>query len=137
MITEGYIFRRNICELPTNKLKNIFLNMDKDVVRLDGGSDRYIDKFMFILLSKTDNSRFPDQIEFIDAFLNREVYRMNGRIKSYIFERLENQGTREDKDVYRHIDDGTYSIEHVMPQHLNQGWIEDLGDDYETIHDQV
>ncbi|MBR7124944.1 MAG: DUF262 domain-containing protein, partial [Candidatus Methanomethylophilaceae archaeon] len=94
MITEGYIFRRNICELPTNKLKNIFLNMDKDVVRLDGGSDRYIDKFMFILLSKTDNSRFPDQIEFIDAFLNREVYRMNGRIKSYIFERLENQGTR-------------------------------------------
>ena len=41
----------------------------------------------------------------------------------------------EDKDVYRHCEDGDYSIEHIMPQHLTPAWIKELGDDYATIHE--
>ena len=55
--------------------------------------------------------------------------------KIYILERFENFGTSEDKDVYRHCDDGTYSIEHIMPQHLTPVWQKELGDDYEQIHE--
>lgn len=50
-------------------------------------------------------------------------------------ERLENYSTLEDKDVYCHCDDGTYSIEHIMPQHLTPAWIKALGEDYEEIHE--
>lgn len=53
----------------------------------------------------------------------------------YIMERFENYGTMEDKDVYRHFDDGDYSIEHIMPQHLTPAWAEALGSDYERIHE--
>ena len=53
----------------------------------------------------------------------------------YILERFENFGTIEDKDVYRHFDDGDYSIEHIMPQHLTPAWAEALGSDYERIHE--
>lgn len=56
-------------------------------------------------------------------------------IQMYIMERFENYGTMEDKDVYRHFDDGDYSIEHIMPQHLTPAWAEALGSDYERIHE--
>lgn len=60
---------------------------------------------------------------------------MNSKNKIYILERLENFGTLEDKDIYRHYDEGEYSIEHIMPQHLTPAWIKELGDSYEEIHD--
>lgn len=60
---------------------------------------------------------------------------MNSKNKLYILERLENSGTDEDKDVYRHWDEGKYSIEHIMPQHLTPTWVKELGEDYENIHD--
>ena len=50
-------------------------------------------------------------------------------------ERFENYGIDEDKEIYAHLDDGTYSIEHIMPQHLSPPWVDELGDDYEEIHE--
>lgn len=80
-------------------------------------------------------ARFPDDDEFATQFTERQVYQMNSKNKIYILERLENYGTAEDKDVYSHCDDGTYSIEHIMPQHLTPAWVKALGDDYEQIHE--
>lgn len=50
-------------------------------------------------------------------------------------ERFENYGILEDKEIYAHLDDGTYSIEHIMPQTLTPKWIAELGSDYEEIHE--
>ena len=77
----------------------------------------------------------PDDTEFVEAFSTKAVYSMNAKNKIYILERIENSGTAEDKDVYGHCDDGTYSIEHIMPQHLTPQWIKALGEDYEQIHE--
>ena len=60
---------------------------------------------------------------------------MNIKNKAYILERFENYGIDEDKDIYRHLDEGTYTIEHIMPQHLTPQWVNALGDDYEDIHE--
>lgn len=68
-------------------------------------------------------------------FTEKPIYQMNSKNKIYILERLENFGTLEDKDIYRHYDEGEYSIEHIMPQHLTPAWIKELGDSYEEIHD--
>lgn len=59
---------------------------------------------------------------------------MNKKNKIYILERLKNFGTDEDKDVYKHCDDGTYSIEHIIPQSLTPHWMQCLGSDYKNIH---
>lgn len=135
VLTENYLFRRTICDLPTNALNKIFLMLHREIVRYDGTEDNYIEKFKYAILSKKERARFPDNTEFIDNLGKRQVYRMNAKNKIYIFERLENHGTAEDKDVYRHCDDGTYTIEHVMPQHLTPTWKKELGDDYELIHE--
>ncbi len=135
LITEKYIFRRNICDLPTNALNKIFLLLHKDIERYDGTDDNYIEKCKWALLSKRESGRFPNDEEFGVEFIHKPVYLMNSKNKIYILERLENFGTVEDKDVYRHCDDGTYSIEHIMPQHLTPAWQKELGADYQYIHE--
>ena len=133
--TENYLFRRTICDLPTNALNKIFLMLHKDVMRYDGTDDNYVAKLKYALLAKKERARFPDDAEFAESFSIRPMYLMNSKNKIYVLERLENFGTAEDKDVYRHFDDGTYSIEHIMPQHLTPAWVKDLGDDYLTVHE--
>lgn len=61
---------------------------------------------------------------------------MNSKNKIYIMERLENFSTAEDKDVYGYFDDGTYSIDHIMPQHLTPAWVKALGEGYEEIDEK-
>lgn len=136
LFTENYLFRRTICDLPTNALNKIFLMLHKEIMRFDGKEENYVEKFKYALLSKGDRGRFPDDTEFMDAFAARQVYQMNSKNKIYILERFENYGTVEDKNIYRHFDDGEYSIEHIMPQHLTPAWTKALGEDYEQIHEQ-
>ena len=135
LTTENYVFRRSICDLPTNSLNKIFQLLHREIVRYDGTEDNYVEKFKYALLAKKERSRFPDDEEFAQAFVDRHIYLMTNKNKMYILERIENYGTLEDKDVYRHYDDGTYSIEHIMPQYLTPIWQEELGDDYEQIHE--
>lgn len=134
-ITESYLFRRTICDLPTNALNKIFLLLNREIMRYDGTDSNYIEKLKFALLSKKDRARFPNDDDFSLMFTEKLIYQMNSKNKIYILERLENFGTLEDKDIYRHYDEGEYSIEHIMPQHLTPAWIKELGDSYEEIHD--
>lgn len=136
LITENYLFRRTICDLPTNALNKIFALLHRDIIRYDGTDDNYAEKFRYAVISKKERARFPDDTEFIKAFEERQIYLMNSKNKIYILERFENYGTSEDKDIYRHFDDGDYSIEHIMPQHLTPEWIKALGSDYESIHEE-
>lgn len=134
LVTENYLFRRNICDVPTNALNKIFLNLNKEIIRYDGTTDNYVQKFIYTLLSKKDSGRFPDDKEFSTELSVKPVYQMRGKYKAYLFERFENYGTVETKDVYTHLDNNTYSIEHIMPQHLTPAWIASLGENALEIH---
>lgn len=132
--TESYLFRRAICDLPTNALNKIFLLLHREISRFDGDESHYVEKFKYALLSKRERTRFPSDEEFAECMSTRNIYGMNPKNKLYLFERLENSETSETKDVWGHLDRGEYSIEHIMPQHLTAAWIVSLGDNYEAIH---
>lgn len=132
--TESYLFRRAICDLPTNALNKIFLLLHREIIRFDGDESHYVEKFKYALLSKRERARFPSDEEFAECMSTRNIYGMNPKNKLYLFERLENSETSETKDVWGHLDRGEYSIEHIMPQHLTAAWIVSLGDNYEAIH---
>lgn len=134
IITENYLFRRNICDVPTNALNKIFLNLNKEILRYDNTADNYVEKFKYALLSKKDNARFPDDDEFIEFLSKKQVYNMRGKYKAYLFERFENYGTIEAKDVYTQLDKNVYTIEHIMPQTLSPAWTESLGVNHAEIH---
>ena len=46
-ITESYLFRRTICDLPTNALNKIFLLLNREIMRYDGTDSNYIEKLYF------------------------------------------------------------------------------------------
>ncbi len=134
--TENYFFRRSVCSIPTNSLNKTFLMLHHEIMRYDGTEDDYVAKFKYTLLSKTEVRRFPDDKEFTEALSVRQVYtKMKSTNKKYLLERLENNNTVEDKNIYRHLEQDIYSIEHIMPQQLTQAWISELGEDYEQIHE--
>lgn len=133
-LTESYLFRRTICDLPTNALNKIFLLLHREIVRMDGSEENYVEKFKYALLNKKERARFPDDEEFANCISTRNIYGMNAKNKLYLFERLENAGTEETKAVWEHLDRGEYSIEHIMPQHLTPAWAAALGEDYDNIH---
>ncbi len=135
LITENYLFRRNICEVPTNALNKIFLNLNREILRYDNTAENYVQKFIYALLSKKESGRFPNDEEFTSALATKQVYQMRGKYKAYLFERFENFGTIETKDVYTHLDNNVYTIEHIMPQHLTPAWTEALGANAAEIHD--
>ena len=64
LITENYLFRRTICDLPTNALNKIFLLLHREIIRYENNDVDYVEKFKYALLSKKEKARFPDDDEF-------------------------------------------------------------------------
>jgi Uncharacterized conserved protein len=133
-IVEIYVFRRTICEIPTNALNKIFLMLHREIVRLDGGDENYLEKFKYVIMNKKESGRFPRDEEFTESLASKNIHGMRGESKFYLFERMENADTIETKNVWEHFDKGEYSIEHIMPQHLTPAWKDELGEDYDRIH---
>lgn len=99
-VVENYLFRRNICDVPTNALNKVFKNLNKEIIRYDNSADNYLSKFIYALTTKKDTARYPMDDEFKEAISQKQVYKMRGTFKAYLFERYENYGTVEAKDVY-------------------------------------
>lgn len=136
---ETYLARLSIMSAPTNSLNKIFGSMYREMMRLKKNSD---DDFSlseivnYILLNKQGTGRFPTNDEIKERFKNGDFYHINSAFRTYLFERLENQDNVEKVSIYDEIETKKYSVEHIMPQHLNQSWIDELGSDNEQIHDK-
>ncbi len=122
-IIESYVFRRAVCNIPTNSLNKTFAHFAKAVDK-----NNYVESVVAHLLLLPSYRRFPNNAEFFDAIQKRDLY--NFRNRSYWLRRFENFDRRE--RVY--IND--YTIEHIMPQNenLSQAWREELGEEWERIH---
>lgn len=136
LITESYLFRRNICVIATNALNKIFANLNEEILRYDGTTRSYVDKMIYALRSRKSGGRFPNDEEFATALAAKQIYSMRSLYKYYLFERFENYGIKETKDVVTHLECGDYTIEHIMPQRLSSEWREELGKDAQIIHDE-
>jgi uncharacterized protein with ParB-like and HNH nuclease domain len=133
---ESYIFRRTICNIPTNALNKIFVSLHPEIIGIEKSAENYFEKFKYVLANKARSGIFPTDEMFTSAFTTKDIFFLRGRNQSYIMERFENFGTRETKDIWERIEKKVYSIEHIMPQTLNDEWKRELGPDYQKIHEE-
>jgi len=133
---EVYVFRRQICDYPSNALNKIFASLHKSILKLKKETDAYSSVLIYFLESRTLSATFPKDEEFIQNFVTRNVYSMQKKNKFYLFERLENCSSKEKNDVYENLENKTYSIEHIMPQSLNAEWKQALGEDHARIQEE-
>lgn len=126
-LLESYIFRRAVCDAPTNSLNKFFPSVIAKLnkVQEEGGSYREAYESYFFLEAGTAR-RFPSDAEFTQALLTRDLYHF--RRSFYMLSCLENQ--HHSKDPLP-IEPGRYTIEHVMPQNAlaHDEWREVLGPD--------
>ncbi len=131
---EVFLFRRAICNVPTNALNKLFAILEKDIRKYPEYKQNYANVFKYVLLEKQSSSRFPNDEEFISALSTRDVYNMQSKSKIYLLERLEDFNNKELIDLTKLLDKGELTIEHVMPQTLTPIWIEQLGDNAQEVH---
>ena len=124
-LVESYVFRRAICEIPTNSMNKTFATFAKAIKK-----ESYLDSIKAQFMTLPSYRRFPKDEEFKKRFQERDLY--NFRSKSYWLRRFENHGRKEPV----HVED--YSIEHILPQseNLPEAWKQGLGDEWKRIQGQ-
>jgi uncharacterized protein with ParB-like and HNH nuclease domain/predicted transport protein len=123
-LTESYVFRRAICNIPTNSMNKTFATFFKSIKK-----DDYLESVLANFITLPSYRRFPDDAEFKRELQIRDIY--NFRSRSYWLRRLENFNRKERVPV------DEFTIEHVLPQNVNlsREWIDELGEDWERIQD--
>ncbi len=125
-LTESYICRRAVCGIPSNGLNKFFLYFTKKIDK-----KQYLKSVEEHFGSLTGNQKFPNDFEFKDSFITKELYHPKKTEKVFNFlKRLENFDTKEP------VNTKECTIEHIMPQTLNLEWERDLGKNFQAIHDK-
>ncbi len=135
-ILESYIVRRIFMGLSASPLNKIFAFMPSEISKYRNDGATFKDALIKSLLSKTQNSRFPGDNEFADAFQTFELFNAKSSFRKYVFEMLENYTTKEIVDIHELINNNTLTIEHIMPQTLTVEWERELGDNFAIIHEK-
>ncbi len=127
-LTESYLCRRAVCGIPSNGLNKFFPSFTKKIDK-----KQYLKSVEEHFGSLTGNQKFPNDFEFKDSFITKELYGRNKTKKKktkYFLERLENFDTKEPVNTQE------CTIEHIMPQTLNLEWERDLGENFQAIHEK-
>lgn len=123
-LVESYVFRRAVCDIPTNSMNKTFASFSKTLNK----KPNYLESIRAQFQLLQSYRRFPDDKEFGHAILRRNLYEFQRR--SYWLRCLENHGRRKER-----VSVNEYTIEHIMPQHLTTEWQEALGEDCKRIHE--
>ena len=121
----SYLWRRAICEIPTNSLSKTFATLYQAVDKED-----YVNSITKAFVFKSSYKRFPSDYEVREKLQTKDIYHF--RLRKYLLEALENYYHKEPID----LNTANYTIEHIMPQNIehNLSWQQMLGEDWQEVH---
>lgn len=117
-VIESFLARRLVCRLSTRGYNTLFLNLLK---HMEGKEYSYANVVEFLLAETAESSRFPDDKEFKEAWLEKPMYEAitRPRLKMLLLA----------LDAALHIDKtepytlkGSLTVEHFLPQHWQTHW---------------
>lgn len=121
---ESFVVRRVVCGIPTNRLRYIFAGMSSNtnVTNYAESSHEYLLK-----------NEWPGDTEFRNKFQTFRLYLSSRLARTrLILGALERSfGHKETVELT-----DTITIEHIMPQTLNEQWQEMLGEQASVIHNE-
>ncbi len=120
---ENFMMRRWVCGVPTYTLNKLFPSLYTQAK----ARGNFMDGLRAILASKN----YPKDAEFRDRLTDSALYAGGERLQKtrLLLERIE--------DSFGHhetIEQGTLTIEHIMPQTLTPWWREHLGENCDETH---
>lgn len=123
-ILENYMIRRFLANEPTNYLNKMFPALRREIF------ERHILQSVKAALL---NKNYPSDNRLRQRLLSNEIY--DGRRQKRVIFVLETLNRYLSKETGGHtVLDGDATIEHIMPQTLNDLWKQQIGDSWETVH---
>lgn len=133
-MVESYVFRRAICDIPSNSLNKTFANLTREIQNTEPyklgeiNKESYLKGAKVVFNLKKSYRIFPSDNEFKDRLVHKNVY--TSKIHHYLLYKLENFERKE------RVNEDDYTIEHIMPQSLTPEWKEELGPEWKQIHEE-
>jgi uncharacterized protein with ParB-like and HNH nuclease domain len=131
-IVESYVWRRFICDLPTNALNKVFSTLYKDL-NADDAND-YAPSLERALVRRKGKHRFPSDEEIARELEMKDMYKIKPDNRMYFLERLENHGER----IKTQVEDSEFvTVEHIFPQKPTREWERALGTELDEMKARV
>lgn len=129
-LIESFVFRRFICDVPTNAMNKIFMSLYRQIDK-----NNYIESLEKHLCKLGSAQRFPKNDEVISKLKEKNIYEsINQKRKMYLFEKLE-QGLGK---TFINFSQTTYIIEHIFPQKPVKEWKKELNQkDYDIMQEKL
>ncbi|MCR5265531.1 MAG: DUF262 domain-containing HNH endonuclease family protein [Cyanobacteria bacterium RUI128] len=124
-----YCLRRRLLGLASAENKN-FPMLVKKIPQLINSADKQNEMFK-ILSDQESNLRLPNDIEIVRTLENMNFY--NFKYCKFFLSLIEEKITK----CRPNQEDENLQIEHIMPQKLSEQWKKNLGNDFETIHQEL
>ncbi len=121
---ESFVIRRFFCRVPTNALNRIFIALYKSLEK-----ENIVEETQSQLLARG----WPSDEQFLDGWIRFPIYTSGTAKCRHVLESLEGMLTQNNEPV-----DTTHpriTIEHVLPQTLNEAWELALGSNAAQTHD--
>jgi uncharacterized protein with ParB-like and HNH nuclease domain len=129
-IIESYAFRKILVDNTTQGLNKLFITLARDIKKEESWKSQYIDILSYVLLEKRVSQRFPDNEEFENALVNKEIYKLQSKNRNFLLESLENFNSAYPVNLEE------LTVEHIMPQTLTKDWKNKLGENYQEIYNK-
>ena len=129
-LIESFVFRRFICDVPTNAMNKIFMTLYSKIDK-----NNYIESLEKHLCKLGSAQRFPKDDEIISKLKEKNIYEsINQKRKMYLFEKLE-QGLSQ---TFINFSQTPYTIEHIFPQKPVKEWKKELNPkDYDIMQEKL
>lgn len=121
---ESFVIRRFFCRVPTNALNRIFIALYKSLEK-----ENIVEETRTQLLARG----WPSDEQFLDGWIRFPIYTSGTSKCRHVLESLEGMLTLNNEPV--DITHSRITIEHVLPQTLNEAWELALGSSAAQIHD--
>lgn len=130
----NYLLRRIICEITSNSLRGLFKTLYNRIFSNTDNLKNYYESILCFFMQLNTKDSVPSDSAFKDYLLNSDLYNKK-KVCKYLLKSIENvtEDNQEGKEV---VDVSTLSIEHIMPQTLNEEWKKELGENYKRIHEK-
>lgn len=125
-VLENFLIRRFVCNVPTYGLNKIFPPLYAQIQKVKSAT--FCDGLKSVLQTKN----YPKDYDFIAKLQDAKLYGPGDRVTKtkLILEALESFHAHKEQVPYDKL-----TIEHVMPQTLNDEWKDQLGMDWQMVHE--
>lgn len=114
-VIESYLYRRAVCDKKTNPMNKFFSKLAINISKTNE-----LLNLMNELTVKKGTLEFPSDNEFVNDFVNSDIYNRKNNIAKSTLMLLEEKSNKEKLDFEK------LQVEHIIPQTLTQQWKVDV-----------